>query len=456
MYDDGTPFFYVGDTHWNLSSEPLSNIKTIVDKRVQQNFSVIQSEPLGASFKFEDGITDADISGLKENDLKFKCIADKGLMHVNASFFYPSSMQTFINNYGGYSSTKVGSAIHGSTYVDMYDLSDSAKKALEKICRYWSARYSAFPVMWSLGQEVDNDFFWNRDDYNGHEKWSYVNNPYKYVAQYIAKYDAYKHPLTAHQESTGNVTASQSSFRNVSEHTFYAAQWSPSLVGASLRAVAKDYWENGQGKPVVNYEGRYCYLWTKNFGARAQGWMAFLSGMCGYGWGGQDTWSYLNTYNEDTTTKDGVDTITPQEKQAATWQDSLEYSSSYQVGYMRTFFEKTVGEWYNLIPRFDDTGYLQRQSNAYAVVASNSANTKIVAYFYNFSNTSVGATPNSKNGGTNTGTFGKLTPNAKYNYMWFDPINNKVVTQGTFTADANGKWFAGTKVDTDMVLYIYK
>ena len=92
----------------------------------------------------------------------------------------------------------------------------------------------------------------------------------------------------------------------------------------------------------------------------------------------------------------------------------------------------------------------------YSVVASNSANTKIVAYFYNFSDPSVGQTVNSKNGGTNTGTFGNLTPNAKYNYLWFDPINNKVTQEGTFTADANGKWSAGAKKNTDMVLYIYK
>lgn len=39
----------------------------------------------------------------------------------------------------------------------------------------------------------------------------------------------------------------------------------------------------------------------------------------------------------------------------ATWQDSLEYESSYQVRYMREFLEKT--EWYNLVPRFDNISY---------------------------------------------------------------------------------------------------
>ncbi len=49
------------------------------------------------------------------------------------------------------------------------------------------ARYSAFPVIWTLGQEIDNDFYWDRTDNHGHADWGKVNNPYKYVAQYLSK-----------------------------------------------------------------------------------------------------------------------------------------------------------------------------------------------------------------------------------------------------------------------------
>ena len=64
----------------------------------------------------------------------------------------------------------------------------------------------------------------------------------------------------------------------------------------------------------------------------------------------------------------------------ATWQDSLEYASSYQVGYMRDFFENT--EWYNLIPRFDNRAYFVSANNVYYLYASNENNTEIVVYFY--------------------------------------------------------------------------
>ena len=53
-YDDGTPFFYLGDTHWILAHERFdtsnapgvtSQFRYTVDKRVSQGFTVFQSKP---------------------------------------------------------------------------------------------------------------------------------------------------------------------------------------------------------------------------------------------------------------------------------------------------------------------------------------------------------------------------------------------------------------------------
>ena len=56
--------------------------------------------------------------------------------------------------------------------------------------------------------------------------------------------------------------------------------------------IPKDYWENGQGKPIVDYESRYHKLSASDYGARVQAWIAYLSGMCGYGYGALDMWYY--------------------------------------------------------------------------------------------------------------------------------------------------------------------
>ena len=55
-YDDGTPFFYLGDTHWSLGDETVDMVKTICEKRVSQGFTVYQSEPIGAKFDFTNVI----------------------------------------------------------------------------------------------------------------------------------------------------------------------------------------------------------------------------------------------------------------------------------------------------------------------------------------------------------------------------------------------------------------
>ena len=453
-YDDGTPFFWLGDTHWSLGDETVDMVKTICDQRASQGFTVYQSEPIGAKFDFTNGITQEDMAGLADYDEKFAVIAEHGFVHANAQFFFSYFIEPMISNNGGF---------NGS------DPSDSAKAYIEKACRYWVARYGAYPVVWTLGQEVDNDFYWSETN---HPEWGLDNNPYKLVAEYIAKYDAYDHPLSAHMENVAATSvygsgegatdeckvyfkdAMPSAFRDVKSHNFYAVQWHTSKTEQSNFRIEKDCWYNSQGKPAINYEGQYCYLWTKNFGSRMQGWTAYLNGMYGYGWGGQDTWSYLNVYSEDTDSSDGVDTITSEEKINATWQDALEYESSYQVGYMRDFLESN--EWHNLIPRFNNKAYFVPANNVYYIYASNENNNEIVVYFYSFTDVSVAQKANTKfYGGIKTGTVGNLVPNASYTYQWFDPISGEYSEEYEFTATRFGTYYIGDRPQaTDMVLRI--
>ncbi len=457
-YADGTPFFYLGDTHWGLGNETIDMVKTITEHRVNQGYTVWQSEPIGAKFTYNDDINSADILFMQEYDEKFKIIADAGLVHTNSQFFFASEITDTIYKHGGFDKTKPYETTlteNGTTYT-FYDLSNSAKAYLEKICRYWVARYSSYPVMWTLGQEVDNDYYWMKE--GGHAEWSYVNNPFRYVAQYMYEHDPYKSPLSAHQEGHASTQALNSAFRDVEAHTWYANQWHPVFNDNTslVLSAAKDYWNNGQGKPVINYEADYCGLWTKDFGARAQGWAAFLSGMFGHGYGAQDTWNYLSTFDENTTTnlRNGVDIITSEEKKAATWRDALEYESSYQLGYMKNFFENTVGDWYNLIPRFKEANFFTSNTTHY-YLASNADNSEIVFYFYNFSDKNLADKPNTTIA-TLTGSLKNLGNNT-YNYKWFNPRTGQFEDQGTITTSSSGSVNLPTKKSTgDMVLYLYR
>ena len=426
VYADGTPFFYLGDTHWGMYTEEMdrggfhagdtgaeSHFKYIVDKRVEQGFTVYQSEPIDTGADLTDGKLDnGDVKSFIRNDEYYKYIAQKGLVHANAEFFFSGYMNEKVMN---------------------------NKEYMEAISRYWVARYAAYPVMWTIAQEIDSGFYAARDN----NLYTAANNPWVLIAEYIHKYDAYSHPLTGHQENTAyttvtgagttqdNTNGGKSVFLSdeVTEktgHNWWAAQWSPSFTEPVDLKVVKDYWQSS--KVAVNYEGRYCYLWTKNFGARAQSWIAMLSGFAGVGYGAVDIWLYKSKYDTDTTSKDGIDTITPEDK-AVYWSEAVEFESAYQQGYMRTFFEQF--KWWNLIPDFDSgTYFIPDPSNSLHVCAAIGGDLYIV-YFYAR--------------GNETGSINGLYPGETYEAKWYNPRLNEYTDIGTFVApkadnDGNSTW----------------
>lgn len=354
VHADGTPFLYLGDTHWGMYREEIdvpgpnagqtgakSHFAYVVKRRAEQGFTVYQSEPIDAKFDLKDGRVDTvDIAGFRLADRYYQTIADAGLVHANAEFFFAASMPKA--------------------------LADDAS-ALARISRYWVARFGAYPVMWTLAQECDNDFYFER--HSACNFYDATNNPWVKVAECLHACDAYAHPLSGHQENTGATTITgkgtradksqiscdgRSAFADDAVakragHTWWAAQWSPDLVNEMDFVVPREYWASP--RPAVNYEGRYCGLWTKDFGARAQGWIAFLTGFCGYGYGAIDMWLYKSSYDVHHDSHDGVEPITKADK-LRPWCESIEYPSAKQMGYLRTFLEGF--DWWNLKPVLAD------------------------------------------------------------------------------------------------------
>ncbi len=407
-YSDGTPFFYLGDTHWNMPVNALANFKTIIDKRVEQGFTVIQSEPIGAGYDLTDGVTEGDLVYFSKLDERFQYIAGKGLVHANAQLFFTSEL-----------------GAKRAKYPDAY---------LEKLCRYWVARYGAYPVMWTTAQECDNDFYHDRGEQDFYDA---ATNPWKLVANYIHQYDPYQHPQTGHMENVDHTIASSSSFRDLPGHSWYGAQWAPKKNGQLNFDVPKDFWNNGQGKPTVNYEGHYERLWTKEFGARMQGWTAFLNGMYGHGYGVIDIWLYNSTYDmEKPSVVHGI-TITVEDKQTK-WNKSLEFPSAYQMGYMHNFFKSL--DWWDLIPRFDDPDWFKNEGSWYSLASIK--NDLYVVYFYNTIHLKTGIIKNLEN--------------RAYMVQWYNPISGDFNASTTINIE-NGTYSIGDKPTVeDWVLLMKK
>ncbi len=395
-YDDGTPFLYLGDTHWNMPTEEYdsagpradgiktdSHFKYIVKKRVEQGFTVYQSEPIGASFDLSNGITESDVEGFRMLDKYFAYIAKAGLTHANAEFCYPGDMESWIRK-------------------------PDFDETLRVAARYWVARYGAYPVIWTLGQEVDKNFY---------SHFTTENNPYITLCGLIAELDAYHHPMTGHQENVSYTKCLDSSFRNVEGHTFYGVQWSPALLQASDFAVQKEYWEHGDGKLAILYESLYDHLWTNHYGARVQGWVAYLNGMYGYGYGAEDIWLYKSSYDMDTdSTQQGI-TVTKEDKQVH-WGTAVDFESAWQVGYMGDFFSNL--EWWKLTPRFNDRDWFSPKARVPYAVASDENNVYVI-YLYGVDI-------------AKSGTVKSLDMDASYTLRWFNPRTGEWSAAETITA----------------------
>ncbi len=445
MYADGTPFFYLGDTHWGMYTEEYdepgphagdtgakSHFKYIVDRRAEQGFTVYQSEPIGAAFNLKDGSVDqSDIAGMQTADRYYQYIAEKGLVHANAEFFFASDLSR--------------------------QLADN-HQALRHISRYWVARFGAYPVMWTMAQEVDNDFYY---EIGNHKVYSYENNPWVEIAEYIHNADAYSHPLSAHQENSvktsvtgkgcevgddprggGGISVfADNDVARRAGHTWWAAQWSPALTEPSDPEMIWDYWTSP--RPAVNYEGRYCGLWTKDFGSRAQGWISYLSGFFGYGYGAIDIWLYKSTYDVGKSSFDGVDSITVADK-LRPWSEAVEYPSAHHMRHLRTFMESF--DWWHLVPVLHGNANYRDKSNGYAHAATSRRH---VFYFYSH-NTATGTlriAPYSMSS--------RRSGDTAYTMQWYNPRNSEYLAPTDADADTDG-WLTlpQRQDDADWVLVI--
>ncbi|MDO4623238.1 MAG: DUF5060 domain-containing protein [Eubacteriales bacterium] len=148
-YADGTPFFWLGDTHWTFATEErfdesncpkyASQFKACVDKRVQQKFTVYQSN-------FRDGDTD----GFFGRNIDLMQRTDKGFLPDVKAFQENIDRKMFyIADQGLY---------HAVGYAWGFDLERNGQDRYKAFAKYVAARYSALPLAWTLAGEVPGYF----------------------------------------------------------------------------------------------------------------------------------------------------------------------------------------------------------------------------------------------------------------------------------------------------------
>lgn len=384
-YADGTPFFYLGDTHWILPHERFSTsnapgiasqFKYMVDKRKEQGFTVYQSEPIwqthggthtGAdeekTANLNDGFTADDLEGFRNLDRKFKYIADSGLVHANAQVTWALD------------------PVKNPIYTKAY---------MARIAKYWVARFGAYPVIWTIAQEIDKNMYGNYDEET-------MENWYA-VGQSLSDNDAYRHPIMPHMEGTSSTLPASSSWASKPYHDGWAVQWQGNLSGMR---VAKAFWNASPSKPAVLYESGYDQFWTDSRGALGAAYKAFQYGMYGYGYGAAGVWNDIYSKSVE---QDDFGTASEMPERYFWWYDGANLQTADQLTDFKKFY--TALDWWKLVPRFNDGAWASFKDTTRSLLSSDGNDTYVV-FFYNSD--------------TATGTLKQLNKLAKYNAYWFDP-----------------------------------
>jgi len=427
VYNDGTPFFYLGDTHWLYIHERFnssnvkgiaSEFKYIVDKRAGQGFTVYQTEaiqqPHGQNSKtgggkhdgkdeepycnFRNGFDENDIAGFKNIDRKFAYIASKGLVNANSSICW---------------------ALDPAEYPDVY-----TEAYMAKLGKYWAARYGAYPVLWTVAQEIDKNMY-NHFDSISINKWFAV-------AKSIADNDAYHHPLSAHMENTSSTLASDSWWGNKAYHNWWAIQWQEG-INSDIIPVAKDFWTHLPAKPSVLYESAYEGFWTDAKGARGVGYKAFQSGIYGYGYGANGVWNDL--YSKEPPDY-GTDYEMP--VRYLSWYNGANLLGATQLIFFKKFYSAL--KWWKLVPRFDDSTWFSFADKSQSLLATNGQKVYVV-YFYN-------RVPS-------TGILKNMKKNVSYTAKWFNTRNGTYTIIKTFKTN-DGAWKIPDKPDSEDWILLVK
>jgi hypothetical protein len=402
VYDNNKPFFYLADTHWFLPLEKWdecnapdckSQFKFIVDKRVEQGFTVYQVQTNGKKM-VEDSVTSVDIKAFQDIDGKFDYLVSKG----------------FVIN------TSIGAAHNFALVLGI--------KGAERLAEYWVARYGAYPIVWMTAQEIDLD----KNKYL--EIW-------KAAARTINKYDDYHHPHSAHLWDNSNPKF----FNEDSWHNFYMIQgghinWGG---GTQTKNFYMNFYSSLPQKPFLEAEANYEDLGKSKTvtttDTRNAAYKSILCGSLGYGYGVQGIWQDCYTETECGCCMEwGI----------KTWYNGLMAPGGNQMQILKKFF--TSFEWNKLAPRFDDSLWISINSSdkkeKEKVVLASISNKEYVLYLYADKGIHV--------------TLKNLDAIKTYKAKWFNPQTGKFIDVNNFYSKGTTELIVPNKpTKGDYLFYLY-
>ncbi len=327
-YADGTPFFWLGDTHWTFVTEERfdesncprygSQFKACVDKRVDQKFTVYQ-----CNFRDGNGIGffGKNIDLMQKTDHGF--IPNLKLFHDNVD-----KKMKYLADVGLV--TAVG-------YAWGFDMARYGVERYKAFAKYTAARYGAYPVVWTLAGELPGYMGNLEEDVR---LWGEV-------ARECEKWCAYENLQSAHLACDRPFPVI---YKDESWFDFAMSQAGHGDFDMAQTMYA-DFKKNYAGHPVLEseatYEGAVSNEYTSRIIPAAMmrrlAYLLMQSGGCGYTYGCNGVWELQ--------WEAGVGGIGWGDM---AWWDGLDLPGADQLTIFRDFYE-SVG-WEKLKPLPFDKG----------------------------------------------------------------------------------------------------
>lgn len=361
-YADGTPFFWLGDTHWEFaygerwdeSNHPAmsSMFRGMVDRRVEQGFTVYQTNLRTDFHGVERYWVDGDLERLVPNVAFYQQELDRRMAYVaNAGLV-----------------DALGIAWNDSI------LSPEGPRAMAATARYIVARYGAYPMVWTLAGEIAG--------YNPEMRETLIDR-WREVAKVFEECDGYGHLQTAHytnerpfasyyhdedwfdftlnQAGHGDFVIAESDYRE-----FFAAHGTkPFIEGESMYELCSSLEVNGPREITPVMLRRVAYT-------------AMQLGAAGYTYGAQGIWDDIwdaSQFEADPMSRYLANTFN---RNRVTWVDAIDAPGGAQMGVMRRFYEEQ--DFSHLVPYAGEAGSaVLGRAKPLASVAEDGS--RLVAYY---------------------------------------------------------------------------
>ncbi len=397
VYDDGTPFFYLADTHWMMPDyEHLhdcnfpgcncgSQFKHLVQDRIKKGFNAYQTY-------FSSARTNVTHSGTEswwaEPFTRINPKPFNDTMDVMMDYLADNGLTIALG--------------FGTHYTTIASYKEDAKPLLAFV-RYSIARYACYPLIWITAQEIT--------DYN-HNAYSI----WRQVGELVGQLDGYHRPNGAHMHVHAFSEDRSVALAKEPWHQWWTIQGGHGGVDRlKHRYFYRDYLLDPAKKPIMEtenqYEDIYCSGFCGHDAPRMGAWRAILSGCSGFTYGVTGVWVLSYHYKDAPV----LSNYSPED-----WRSGMIKPGSAQVGYMKKFFEY-VG-WPNLVPEFGyKYGIFESRKD---VAIAHRGNDTLVYYFYDYGNNTAGY-------------FTDLKENTTYHAFWFDTITGKFVDLPDVTTEGD-------------------